>query len=167
MLGKKSAKIQNSSRGFTLIEMMVVVVVVSIGLIGALSFFSINLNNQFEAKQELIASGLAQEGAELVSNIRDYNKLNGYAWDTNLGYANTSCTAIDFNAATSHQCSTGSGVCLDANGRYYQCASGTTGFTRTVAVSVPNADTSRTVTCTVSWNGRTTQSVTYLYDNAF
>jgi prepilin-type N-terminal cleavage/methylation domain-containing protein len=154
--------------GFTLIEMMVVVLVVGIGLIGALSFFSINLNNQFEAKQELIATGLAQEGAELVSNIRDYNLLNGKVWDFNLGNMGTSCTAIDYNSLSSHICSNvGAAVCLDANGRYYQCANGDTIFTRTILVSAPNTDTSRTITCTVSWNGRTTQSVTYLYNNAF
>ena len=56
--------------------MLVVIFVLGVGLIGALSFFNINLNNQFEAKQELIAAGLAQEGADLVRNIVDYNYLN-------------------------------------------------------------------------------------------
>jgi prepilin-type N-terminal cleavage/methylation domain-containing protein len=67
-------------KGFTLIEMLVVIFVLGIGLIGALSFFNINLNNQFEAKQELIAAGLAQEASDLVRNIVDNNYLNGELW---------------------------------------------------------------------------------------
>ena len=151
-------------KGFTLIEMLVVVFVLGIGLIGALSFFNINLNNQFEAKNELIAAGLVQEGADLVRNIRDYNLLNGKAFDLNLA----GCSAIDFNSLSNHQCTgAGSAVCIDANSRYYQCGSGNTVFLRRITVSGVNSDGSRTVTCTVSWNGRTTQSVDYLYSNSF
>ena len=149
---------------FTLIEMLVVVFVVGIGLVGALSFFNINLNNQFEAKNELIAAGLAQEGADLVRNIRDYNLLNSKAWDFNLA----GCTKIDFYSLANHQCSNvGTAVCVDANNRYYQCASGNAVFTRSVSVGNVGADGSRKITCTVSWNGRNTQSVDYLYQNSF
>jgi prepilin-type N-terminal cleavage/methylation domain-containing protein len=157
-------KIQNHRQGFTLIEMLVVVFVVGMGLIGALSFFSLNIGNQAENKNELIAAGLAQEGVELVRNIRDYNLLNGYSWDQGL----SNCSAIDFNSLSTHQCSgAGSAVCLDANSRYYQCSSGNTGFTRTINVSGINPDGSRKITCTVSWDGRTIQSVDYLYNNSF
>lgn len=152
------------SKGFTLIEMLVVVFVVAVGLVGALSFFNINLNNQFEAKNELIAANLAQEGADLVRNIRDYNLLNGSAWDANL----SGCASIDFSSLASHQCSvSGSDVCTDANSRYRQCADGNTDFTRTVSVSGVNPDGSRRIICTVSWNGRITQATDYLYDNSF
>ena len=51
---KNLCKIKKSKKGFTLIEILVTIFVLGIGLIGALSFFNINLNNQFEAKQELI-----------------------------------------------------------------------------------------------------------------
>lgn len=159
MLGENSGKIKKSKKGFTLIEILVVVFVLGVGLIGALSFFNINLNNQFEAKNELIAASLAQEGADLVRNIRDYNLLNSKAFDFNLA----GCTAIDFGSLSNHQCSgAGSAVCMDANSRYYQCASGNTNFARSISVgNLVNG--SRTVTCTVSWNGRTTAANDVLY----
>jgi len=137
----------------------VTIFVLGIGLVGALSFFNININSQFEAKNELIAAGLAQEGADLVRNIRDYNLLNSKAFDFNLA----GCAAIDFNSLSSHQCSgAGSDVCTDANSRYYQCASGNTNFARSISVgNLVNG--SRTVTCTVSWNGRTTVANDVLY----
>lgn len=144
--------------------MLVVVFVLGVGVIGALSFFNINLNNQFEAKNELIAAGLAQEGADLVRNIRDYNLLNGKAFDFNLA----GCTAIDFGSLSDHQCSSaGPAVCTDASARYHQCASGNTNFTRTISVSSLNPDGSRTVTCVVAWNGRTTTTKDVLYSTQF
>lgn len=145
--------------------MLVVVFVLGIGLIGALSFFNINLNNQFEAKNELIAAGLAQEGADLARNIRDYNLLNSKAFDFNLDSA--SCTAIDFSSLSSHQCSSaGLAVCTDANSRYYQCASGNTNFTRSISIG-GLVNGSRTVTCAVTWNGRTTTAKDVLYATQF
>ena len=176
-------KIQNSHQGFTLIEMLVVIVVVAIGLVGALSFFNVNINNQNETKNELIAANLAQEGADLVRNIRDYNLLNSSAplnlkWYSNL-YDNTahtsSCSAVDFNslAGSSHKCSNaGSAVYVDANSRYNQSSSGNkTDFTRTILIE-PSGDLDATgnyikVTCTVSWNGRTTAAKDILYNNSF
>lgn len=165
-------KIENSRKGFTLIEMLIVVSVVGIGIVGALSFFSISLANQFEVKQELIAAGLAQEGTELVRNIRDYNVLNGLDWRNGYGPSFRACKTIDYNSLFDHQCLAAANltaVCVDPTGRYYQCASGTSGitdFTRTVDIS-NEADGSIKVVCTVSWNGRATQSVVYLYENSF
>jgi len=158
--------------------MLVVIVVISIGLVGALSFYNININNQFEARNELIAANLAQEGVELVRNIRDYNKLNPLIspkWYTNL-FNNTSnsnlCTAVDFNSlSSSHQCSNiGTGVCVDGNSRYYQCASGNTSFTRTILIE-KQGDLDATgsylkITCTVAWNGRTTIAKDILFNNS-
>jgi hypothetical protein len=149
--------------------MLVVVFVLGIGLIGALSFFNINLNNQFEAKNELIAAGLAQEGADLVRNIKDYNQLNPpNAWDLNLSACNGN--AIDFNSLSSHTCSSNVSVCMNSNGQYCQCSAScntSTNFTRTIGVSSVNLDNSRTVTCTVTWNGRTTKSEDILYNNNY
>jgi prepilin-type N-terminal cleavage/methylation domain-containing protein len=162
---------------FTLIEMLVVVFVLGIGLIGALSFFNINLNNQFEAKNELIAAGLAQEGADLVRNIKDYNQLNsssGLKWYDHL-YNNTAntglCSAVDFNSLSGHQCSNaGSDVCVNASSRYYQCT-GTTNFKRTISVvkhgDLDVAGNYLEITCEVTWNGRTTTATDILYNNSY
>jgi prepilin-type N-terminal cleavage/methylation domain-containing protein len=167
-IGNRKSKIQNFRQGFTLIEMLVVIFVLGVGLIGAMSFFSINLNNQFEAKNELIAANLAQEGADLVRNIRDYNQLKGLAWNNNLD-TGTVCLFIDFNSLASHVCSNvGTGdVCIDANSRYYQCVNGTaTAFKRNIAIT-DQSDGSKKVVCTVTWNDRTTTTADFLYNNSF
>jgi prepilin-type N-terminal cleavage/methylation domain-containing protein len=140
MLGENLGKIKNSRKGFTLIEMLVVVFVLSIGIIGALSFFNINLNNQFEAKNELVAAGLAQEETDIIRNVVDYNFLNPpNKWYQNIAtdnkppkkikkktkYTDGLCEAVDYESLTNHtkkhQCDHEGMVCLNANQQYYQC----------------------------------------------
>lgn len=171
-------------KGFTLIEMLVVVFVLGIGLIGALSFFNVNLNNQFEAKNELIAAGLAQEGADLVRNIVDYNYLNKntishwYHEIANNSNGNSNCNLIDFYSLGSHQCESSSSskkqrVCLDdTSKRYYQCPNasdaGATDFYREITIGGYDADGGGidldtendclSVVASVTWNSRETKS---------
>lgn len=181
--------------GFTLIEMLVVVFVIGIGLVGALSFFNINMNSQFEAKNELIAAGLAQEGVDLVINLKDYNQLNsssGLKWYSNIckdaGHKcqSNKCQSIDFNSLGDHICYTSGNserfVCLDsATKKYYQCSEGNldkTVFTRTVDISacagpadcgkdLDAAGNYMQVEVTVEWNGRTTTAIDNLYNNNY
>lgn len=75
-------KFRNS--GFTLVEVMVAVAVLSIGLIGAANLITYNISNSAKAINKTIATNLAQEGIELVRNIRDTNWLSGSSWDNNL-----------------------------------------------------------------------------------
>ncbi|MFH1233130.1 MAG: type II secretion system protein [Patescibacteria group bacterium] len=73
-------------KGFTIIELMVCVSVISIGLIGVLSLVTQNIQAQSINKNSLIAAQLSQEGIELVRNIRDKNWLtSGYSWKHGAG----------------------------------------------------------------------------------
>lgn len=73
---KKHFKIISPS-GFTLVEVMVAVAVLSVGLIGAANLITYNISNSAKAINKTIAMNLAQEGIELVRNIRDTNWLQG------------------------------------------------------------------------------------------
>lgn len=165
-------KLQNTNSGFTLIEVLVVIFVLGIGLVGALSFFNINLNNQFEAKNELIAAGLAQEGADLVRNKIDFEKLKGTSWSAIVSSLRTvpgpGCKYIDYGSlGGTHLCSSGNDSVCFSGGRYQQCPGGTDiGMKRKLDITY-NADTSLTVICTVSWNGRTTVSNDVIYNNSY
>lgn len=82
--GLSSKKTKNGA-GFTLIELMVVITVVSIGVIGVMNllmqiFVYTRLN-----QSKLTASFLAQEGVEIVRNIRDTNWVEVAAgWDEDI-----------------------------------------------------------------------------------
>ena len=62
--------------GFSMIEVMVVISVITFGMLGLISLVVQNIQVQSVNKNFLIASMLSQEGLELVRNIRDENWLD-------------------------------------------------------------------------------------------
>lgn len=62
--------------GFTLLEAMVSIFILLVGVTGSLVLVSSGITNLNVSKNRLIASNLAQEGLEIVHNIRDNNWLN-------------------------------------------------------------------------------------------
>lgn len=56
--------------GLSLLGVMLAIFIISIGLVAILSLISSSLNSSLTAKNEIIASGLAQEGIEMVRFMR-------------------------------------------------------------------------------------------------
>lgn len=163
----------SKQEGFSIIEILVTIVIVGIGLVGIISFFSANIQNQLEVKNELIAAGLAQEGPELVRNIVDYNYLNGADWYDKVCGSNSDCAgrckSIDHTALTGHDCITTDqpGVCLAGTPpKYEQCDSSELPFERSISISIENVYDDGVndlnngdclkVSNNVTWNDRTT-----------
>jgi len=73
-----------ANRSFTLIEVMVAILVISVGVITAYAAVQQIFVYTFSASRRLTAAYLAKEGIEIVRNIRDTNWANGIAWDSNL-----------------------------------------------------------------------------------
>jgi prepilin-type N-terminal cleavage/methylation domain-containing protein len=178
---------RGGEKGFSLIEMLIVITIIGIGLVGVVSFFNMNLTSQYEVKNEVIAAGLAQEGVELMRSARDYQLGAGAkSWSdiTSSWVTTTTCKTIDrwsFMAATpSHDCYTAAlpntKVCLNSANFYQQCGNAAystgevdTGMTRTISVAqgVPSCASCLKVTCSVTWNGRETKAVDTLYPNSY
>ena len=59
------------NKGFTLVETLVAVTIMMIAIAGPLSISGKSLNAAIDAKNQLIASNLAQEGMEYLQNIKD------------------------------------------------------------------------------------------------
>lgn len=68
--------------GFTLIETLVAILIFSVALISLMTIASRGIAATAVAQQETMAHYLAQEGLEVVRNIRDTNILIAQAWDT-------------------------------------------------------------------------------------
>jgi len=80
MKPENNFKILSFSQGFTLLELLTVIFILSISL-GAMALTTtkvINYSNYNKSK--LIAVYLAQEGVELVRNLRDSNWIQGNDW---------------------------------------------------------------------------------------
>jgi len=69
---------------FSLVEIVVILFIISLGLVGILSLIIQNIQSQSYNKNNFIAYQLAQEGVELIRQVRDSNWKNGVNFGTNL-----------------------------------------------------------------------------------
>lgn len=91
---------EGNKKGFTLIEVITVLFVISLGMIGVLSLIAQNIQSQSLNKNTLVAYQLAQEGVELIRQVRDTNWLKGEDWKKNLG---TEVYYMDYLDITPHR----------------------------------------------------------------
>lgn len=76
MESKKQKASKKRQSGFSILEVVIAIFIITMGLIGILSLMGQNLQAKYVNKNGLIASMLAQEGLELVRNKRDNNVVN-------------------------------------------------------------------------------------------
>ena len=155
------------NKGFTLLEVLVAVLVLGITIAAPLTLASRSLQAAQRSKNRIVATGLAQEGVELIHAIRSSNFLSGRNWDQGLG----SCRSpngcyIDVGDLGVHGCSASCRV-LRFDGSLYQYDSGSNSiYTRKVSVS--GSGDEMQITASVSWaDAVSTQSVDvseYLFD---
>lgn len=149
---------QKKQKGFSIIEVMASVFIITFGLIGVLALADQNIRNQRLSKNTFVASQLAQEGLELVRNIRDKNWLLNNDWKlgagagTNTDIIQDGSYAIDYSGAIVNVGSAsdqGASLKIDTNGFHWHGAGAKSIFNRMIAV-VDNGD-SVNVNATVRW----------------
>lgn len=166
-------KIDDKTKGITLIETLVAIFVLITGIVGAFSLIISVMSFTSYNSNKLIASYLAQEGVELVRNIRDINWWQNNDWDIYDGLNINRDSEIDYNDDSLIN-STDRYLKIDANGYYNYDSGGDTNFKRNISVSNIDPVTGNTlpdsvlVTITVSWEekGNTyyVQVVEHLYN---
>ena len=129
-----------TSNGFTLIEVTAVIFIISIGLVGVLSLVLQNIKAGYINKNTLIASQLAQEGLELVRNLRDENWLTaGSDWKESIVADGT--YAIDYTGRGSindgvNSISDAAAILKINTDGFYNHSGGTAGnFSRLISVA--------------------------------
>lgn len=86
-------------RGFTMIEMIAAIFIVTVGVIGIFILIQQTISFITISSSRLVAFYLAQEGIEIVRNIRDSNilkihqEIEGVEWDTGLTDCDLGCEA--------------------------------------------------------------------------
>ncbi len=150
---KRIRSVTQSEKGFTLIEMILVMVIVSVAFIAMYSLFAKTLNYDQENRQETIAANLAQEGVEMTRNLRDEYLLNLGANEPDYQDIDGNCKPY-LRSTGSIGCNGSSEVKVTSGGVYTQncptCSS--TDFTRLCRRSSVSSNSALRVTCTVSWN---------------
>jgi len=138
--------------GFSLIEVLAAVFVLAIGMLAVVGLQTKTIITSFENRDSIIASGLAQEGVELVRNIRDNNILNNR--EAFSGIEGKSSCKISADV-TNCDLSGNLNLHINSNNIYGATGSVVSSYTRRVNVNVisgsqPEADELR-VTSIVVW----------------
>lgn len=111
----KSKKIfLRTKHGFSLVELIITLFIFAIGLAAVVFMTSKNIKSSVDAKDQIVASELAQEGIELIRNLKDRKNLDVSPYDH---ACSTNCQnlRVDINsnipAASSRR--------LNLNGNFY------------------------------------------------
>ena len=80
-------------RGFTIIELSISIFILAIAIIGAYNAFTIMDILTSNSSDRFTAAYLAQEGVEIVRNIRDTNWLESASWTDGLEDCESGCQA--------------------------------------------------------------------------
>lgn len=167
------------SHGFTIMEIVVVVFIISLSLTGIMSLVVQNVQVEYINKNMIMASQLVQEGLELVRNKRDNNWLAGSGWKTGIIGDNIYAITIDSSGAepviatidVSDINDAKARLYIDDNGYYANLNSPddevSTAFFRIIEIKTETA-ASTTVECLVQWQTRNNthgySAQTVLYD---
>jgi len=149
------SKIYSNRLGFSMVEVLVSLSVVVISLLVILQLSVHGVQDSMDSRDQLVATGLAQEGTELVRNIRDSN------WRASAASFATITTGVkctidkDYSVDTNPiMCNSGRSdqLYLDASGFFVHSetiGSVSTKFHRKLDIS--SNGTSMTVTTMVGW----------------
>ena len=159
---KKNAKKNiSTASGFSLIEVLFSLLVLSAGIGGILLLMASNIRNSNTAKYQVIASELAQEGVELVKNLKDNRDRDLTALPRFTNFIVGNDYRIDFDSTydifkNSNSVAIDKRLYLTAENFYSHSGTTPTKFFRKIAVSIStdvNVKKTANVTSYVSWSG--------------
>lgn len=123
-------KLLKFKNGFSLLESLIAITVLMVGVSSAIAALNQSVALSPKIKNKVIAAHLAQEGIELVRNIRDNNWIQGLAWNDNLT-AGSGCVQYNKN-----NFDTACSYALNIDSGYYTHDGGdATVFSREITIS--------------------------------
>lgn len=158
-MGNKN-KTKNRIKGFTLIEVMVSIMMVSIAFLGIYSATSKYSQQTNQLKETYVASLLGQEGVEVVRNIRDTNWVLGTVdWDDGLTGYDCSADPLESEGAqaaydsTTLAAYTNTNLNIDGNNFYSYEAGTATRYKRQICIDSTTDTDILHVAVYVYWTG--------------
>ncbi len=139
------------NKGLTLIELVIAVFIIAVGTVGAFSVLQKVIVSTTLSSSRLTASYLAQEGVEIIRNIRDTNWVFVTpSWDDNINVDSSNYLDYQSSAFPDSAC-VGDYLKFDESLGFYICNPPSDGkFKRTITVVKPEADKME-VTVQVEW----------------
>lgn len=153
----------NKEKGFLLIEAMFATTVMVFGVVVIIPLVTFSLKEATDSRDQVIAGMLAQEGAELVQNLRDNNLVkNKDAFQgNNFPAGDKSDCRIDYKSTDVKNCGASSHVLKLNSEKYYEYGSGDeTKFQRKINLKYITPAEKLEVTSVVVWGGSFPGSIT-------
>ena len=160
-------------RGFTLVEALVALTLMTVGLIPAFLQATESLKLSLTVKNTLIAGHLAQEGVEIVRSMRDANWFSSAPFSQGLTDCATGCI-VDYTSVQPTDAGTNPPLLLDALTGMYQYTTGDPSPFRRRITIVPVATTAKPgqaglrIATEITWterkNPKTFTLESYLFD---
>ena len=155
-----------NSSGFTLIEALVALVLLTVGLIPAFTLASSSLTLAGSIQNSLVATHLAQEGVEVVRAIRDADWFNTKPFGTSLDSCTAGCL-VQYDSKVLLPLSGNPALQKDPLTGLFQYTTGTaTQYHRSVKITSISAH-ERMVIVTVTWNDRSGTKTFELEDHLY
>lgn len=162
-------KILKTNTGFSLVEAMVAISILSLAVTGPLIIAQKGIQSAIYARDQITAYYLAQEAVEYIRNVRDTNRIQGNEWLASLTLCTQSVSGgercnIDarYTDFTSGSAITAcpAGVCpkisYDPSTGFYGYGSGgswaPTIFTREIAIDNRVSAKEAEISVTIKWN---------------
>jgi Tfp pilus assembly protein PilV len=158
---KLHRQLLGNSEGQTLIETVVAIGLLTTGIVGGLALAVYSLSSSDTVLKQVVATGLAREGIEIVRNIRDSNWKSGTltdcsadmgagqvcytTWHNNMpGLPGNNNTRAEFNLSTNSWSMQSSGgpnfqMFPGASGTFLHSGSGSVVYSRRVNLSTDTA----------------------------
>lgn len=151
---KKTKKFKEA-RGFSFGETLLAAFVLSVGLLSIVKLFQVSLNQSLFLRDATIASQLAQEGVELVRNVRDNNFIGGGTGFASFNGTNRHCyIAVDSPTLNCFGSQSGtSRYNLVYQGGQYVSTTTANKFRRYIYVDYSSSSAQATVKSFVVWGG--------------
>ncbi len=80
LFGQSKERVSDEA-GYTLIEIVIVLLLVAFGFVGSYQLFVTSLRADTESRHEVIAGELLQEGLEIIKNKKEENDLKWAIWN--------------------------------------------------------------------------------------
>ena len=143
------------SKGFTLLEVIAAIFILVVGIGGSFSLIYQTLSAASIVEMELTASYLAQEGIEIVKNLRDRAWLERRSpeppsWN---GYLPDGDWEADYSSLKLENPYAGTFLNIDSDGFYSYSAGNTTKFKRKISID-EIASTTIEILIEVEWQER-------------
>ena len=143
--------------GFSIAEVIISLFVITVGIITVLGLIASSVQGSAANRNQIIGTQLAQEGFELVRNIKDNNVLSGGSAAAFNGIKDKFNQCIDINNVSLYNCDFKLKY-NPSNQLYYHSAPEATPFSRKIDTKYisESGENKLQVTSAVWWNGSST-----------